>query len=940
MKATKVLFSAFVLAGLFSACTDENVVETTQGESTVSGRPQVDLTFGVGAETKMSNGTGFETLFTKNDILGAVLVDKGYTAANGTNIWNNVDWTIVDGHVGNNKWAYNETTGKFETAGTTAVGAWLFYSKYNEKMTTTRNGVEFFFPQIQEGGENLYYTENNNINFKITPIMAIDGYEGEKLDLALKYASVFNYLNIKLDFTAALGVTKVQKIIVRATDALGNDVKFPTASRIVNTNVPVAKLSLTGTPVLVPNHVAPATTGLNIDDQNKEIEIKYAELRYRNIDGSKWSTADWATWDATAAYNSVVVSTDAAQDVDFLVVDCNNNHDDTATDGSLAVTNNKFSVYMLMPAGVYSTITLDIYTDKGVYEETVSGRDAYVLNKTTPGTPSTTGKIFLRPNNVTVLADVEDVTSTTGTADYGVSNYLKVEGNVSPTTQYITKTGDLINFIKAISAVGNHGVHVATQEQIGKEDNAADDTPIAAHEVVINQEVMNAIEAKEKELNGDIQLTFIGAEMTVKGNETEAAKLDIHDLTFNDGCKVVSGYVKTSSDISVPTAGKAMTIKKGANMEFACSNNSTSFVLNKVAVEEGAIASVAEKKSTVNNTTNINNLENKGTFTVNGTLNVTTLTNYATFTNKKAVNVTGGNNYKEITNLANATITVKGQFYNTKITVSGKSYVGNITNAGLVLVNGTTNPELYNKPGATITNTGDMYCYNGDNKIYNTGTIYANGNTSTTYITTNSDDDETNTVTNNATMGVIVIESRDQDVSVTTTTQKGYIEYTVKDADLTNNTFGWKDGDKYNRLVLNSATVVLNANLANKLRYVIAKNTSKLTLSQNLNLQELTFNVNATLYTKNSDVAKFTVASGTTVKIPTENTLHVYDVGTSSASKTTAQFVNNGTILVGGNLYTSIASSTAANAGGLRGVFASGDGESTAFHWGETHPTH
>ena len=937
MKATKVLFSAFVLAGLFSACTDENVVETTQGESAVSGRPQVDLTLSVGAETRMSNGTGEQTLFTKNDVLGAVLVDKGYTSVSndGVNghVWNNVDWEIADGHVGNNRWAYDETDGKFKTAGTTAVGAWMFYTKYNEKMTTTRNGVEFFFPQIQEGAADYSYAANNNINFMITPILKIDGYEGEKLNLALQYASVFSYLNIKLAFDAALKVTKVQKIIVSATDQTGATVEFPTACKIVNTSVPEAKLSLTtGTCVTVPNHIAPTSSVLNTADQNAEINIKLAELCCREWDlaanGVKPLTAaDWANFDTSPNYDPIVKSVDPNKNVEFLVVDCNSNHEDTAEDNSLAVVANKFSAYMLMPAGIYGSITLDIYTDKGVYQKTVNGRDAYVENKTTPGIPSTTGKIFLRPNNKIVLADVEGKTKK-GNADYGVSDYLKIDATATlPATakQYITKTGDLINFINAIQTGGNNEVNVLAQEQIGDKSNGVDDEPISAHEVVINQEVMTAIEAKEKVV-GDIQLTFIGAEMTIKGNETEAAKLNIHDLTFNDGCKVVSGYVKTTDQISV-VSRKTMAIKKDANVEFACTNSSA-YPLNKVVVEAGAIASVGEKKGTAANTTTIGELENKGTFTVNGTLDVTTLTNYATFTNKKEVVVNGGNNYKEITNMADATITVTGQFYNTTITVSGKYYAGNITNAGLLLVNGSTTPELYNKPSATIHNTGDMYCYNGFNKIYNTGTIYANGDTSTTYITTNSDDDETSTVTNNATMGVIVIESRNQDVSVTTTKQKGYIEYAVKDAEIISNTFGWEDEDKYNRLVLNSATVILDDNLNGKLRYVIAKNTSKLTLSPGLNLQELTFNVTATLYTKNSQVAKFTVADDKTVKIPTENILYVYDVTTATASMTKAQFVNGGTILVGGDLYTSLKES---EKGG--GTFASGDGESTAFHW-------
>ena len=147
MKATKVLLSSFVLAGLVSACTNEEFLDVTPDNDALAGRPQVNLTLSTTPSTRMGINDEGLPIFTANHMLGAVLVDKGYSAG-GLTVFNNVDWTVVDGHVGNNKWAYNKTNGQFETEGTTAVGMWLFYTKYNEKMTTTRNGVEFYFPQI------------------------------------------------------------------------------------------------------------------------------------------------------------------------------------------------------------------------------------------------------------------------------------------------------------------------------------------------------------------------------------------------------------------------------------------------------------------------------------------------------------------------------------------------------------------------------------------------------------------------------------------------------------------------------------------------------------------------------------------------------------------------------------------------------------------------
>lgn len=916
MKATKVLLSSFVLAGLVSACTNEEFLDVTPDNDALAGRPQVNLTLSTTPSTRMGINDEGLPIFTANDMLGAVLVDKGYSAG-GLTVFNNVDWTVVDGHVGNNKWAYNKTNGQFETEGTTAVGMWLFYTKYNEKMTTTRNGVEFYFPQIQEGAADLKQVENNNINFKITPILAIDGYEGQKLDLNLQYSSVFNYLNLKLDF-GELGVTKVQRIVVKAKDHLGSDVKFPIESKVVNSKLPIAKLSLAEDAldaIKTTDLVDPV--GIDEADQNQEILNAYNKIRVHEI-------SDWET--VAGSYASIVTSAKPASDVDFLVVDCNSNHENTAEDGSMVVTEGKFSTYMLMPSGVYNEITLDIYTDKGVYTETVNSRSAYVANKVSGGTP-VEGKILLRPGKVSVLADIEGHTTNADDPDFAVSNYLKVTG-VAVSTNYITKTADLINYINAITnGTVESTVNVVAQEQIGDENKPVDDSPIAAHKVVINQEVMDAIVAKETALGKDLQLTFEGAMMTIIGNESADSKLDIHDLTFNKGCEVISGYVKTSSDIVIPS-NQMMTVKTNADVEFACDNTET---IDKVVVEDGAnISAAAEKKAT------IGEIENKGTVTVAGTLDVTTLNNYATIENNNVILVTSGNNYDIINNGTDAKITVRGTFKNTTTTITGTSYFGVINNEGLLLVNGTVSPELHNEVGATINNEGNMYCYNGDNKIYNTGTIYAKGLNSTTYITANSKENEVTTVTNDGgqTLGLLVIENRYQDVSVTTSTQKGYIRYTVKDEDLASSLFKWENNDKYNLLVLNSTMVILDANLNGKLRYVINNEAANLTLKEGLMLQELTFNTISTLYTTNSDVAKLTIKEGVTVKVPTENKLSVYDVTTGSDSKTTAEFVNNGTLLVGGDLYTSIASAEAANGSGVRkGIFASGDGASTAFHW-------
>ena len=67
------------------------------------------------------------------------------------------------------------------------------------------------------------------------------------------------------------------------------------------------------------------------------------------------------------------------------------------------------------------------------------------------------------------------------------------------------------------------------------------------------------------------------------------------------------------------------------------------------------------------------------------------------------------------------------------------------------------------------------------------------------------------------------------------------------------------------------------------------------------------------------------------VKIPTENVITIDDVITNKTSKTNVQINNNGTLLVGGDLWAPNIDECPE-----KGIFASGDGTKTAFHWGES----
>lgn len=955
MKTKKVLLGSLVLAGVVSACTDENIVEGVNNNVPLTERTQVNLSLSASEiESRMSNGTGWGSAFETHDVLGAVLVDEGFIAdppsSWNQNQWNNVDWTVVGGHVGNNKWFYDADKKKFITEGTTAVGSWLFYTKYNEKMTTTRNGVEFNFPQIQEGAADLEWVMNNNANFMVSPVVHIDGYEGQNLDFNIRMASVFNYLRMPFDLKAT-GATKVQKIVVKANSDATTAVNFPTEYKVNNVGLPEASLSLdapSGKTVKCPN-VEPLTV-YDVTDQNAEMDRAYNELVYAT---SNYSTTtgtgaeavtvvDWNEMIDDYNVNKQIISRNPETEVPYLVVDLDGEHTDKAGKGGLAIAaDGKFSAVMLMPAGVYYSLTFDIYTDKGVFTKTISERNAYRHNangdkqSSDPAYIAESGlnQIFLRPGRVAVLSDIEGKVAGSNYAEtLDANEYIKVIATDKLTgEQYITKTADLINFINGITAKGGHSVNVMAQASIG--GGANDDELIPEHAVIVNQAVMTAIEAKETELGGDIQINLVGATVKVKGNTAASSALNIHDLTFSNGAELISGYVKATESVNVPVDQK-MLVKTGVNLELALAQ-ATGDKFNSLEVESGAAVS-ATTSSAVDNVLNKGtfsiaadktiasaNVENKGVATVNGTLNVaTSFVNaaYATLTNAGEMTLAGtASNNGTLTN--NNNINVHGAMTNnSNVTIAANAKIH---------VNSTATASLLNN--GTITNSGMLYTKVGyNNTITNLGTIDAKS-ASTTYITKNSKMDEQGTATNASAqvMGTLKIAERNLDITVTENNYQGYIEYTPVAADIQNGVFDVNETnddqqDKFNKVIFSSA-VKLSADAGVRVKYIVT--------SKNLNLvgasiNEVTFTANATLYAQDATIASLTIAKDVLVKVPTINKVNINTINTPSL--TNAEIHNEGELLVGGDLYTTILGKEYTTGGG---EFSAGDGNASAFHW-------
>lgn len=929
MKKTKLFLGSMVIACAFSACSQVEEIEVANPEATLANRAQVNLVLSSPAETRLQVNASGNVGFTQNDLLGAVMVDGGYSADG----WNKVNWNIIDGHAGNNKWFWDGE--KFSTEGTTAVGAWLFYSMYDEAMTSKRAGVEFSFPQIQDGAADLSKAANNNINFHISPIVMIDGQEGDAIDIPVKYSSVYNYFNIKLAFKDA-DVTSVEKIVVSAFDKKNQRVKFPARSKVVNSAMPVANLSLinkAGNPNLVPNHDGSVDSKKNrtYDYADLAIESQIAYAKLAGID----ATYDAKTGKYTYTKNNTTLGTltEGIGDeyYNYLVVDCGAHSKD------LAVVDGKFSTWMLMPAGVYGYIQLDIYTDNGVYTEYVNAVDHWKEYEAKDNNKSyypTYGYISLYPQTTTSTANINKAEKVP--AEY---DYLYVDAISTHISEFVTNNFELINLINAIDEKGSYNVNILSQDVV----DGGTDEALGAHGIVVNQEVMDAIVAKEAEVKGDIQLVFKGEKVAIVGNASSSDRLDIHDMTFVEGCDVVSGYVTTSNELIVP-AGKKMTVKKNANVTFGTNQA----VIDKQLVTYDLAEVVIEKdaKATVIGDLVVPNFTNFGTVAVNQTFTLSSdkLVNAAVLVVKGAVeaDIFVANKGSETTNHGVMTIgasSINGAVVNNAlINVVGDTTIGadgSVLNANAdskVLVNATEgdDAEVELTNAGKIVNYGFIYTQNASdshvkNMIHNLGTIEAKAG-STNYITTNSKFNETEVATNapEQVMGVVKMDERNARVTVAIAKQQGYKVYEVAATDIEDGILATKKGDAFNKIILSDAAE-LSMDLVGVALYVETSEDLTLPVDVKNNLsyliKELTFTESASLVGSSIKLFELNVAQGKVLDIPAGSKIYVLDHSSQfknyscktalSNSKTNVAIHNYGEILLGGKFNTSLSQAAA-----------------------------
>lgn len=880
----KYYLSSLAAATLLAGCTSDELVPQQSEEvaDVLANRPKIEVAFGLeNPATRMhAEEGGLEVKFNTSDQLGAVLVDQGLN--NPANYW---DLVTTNTHIANNKFFYDATVngGKFVTDGTMCVGSWIFYTPYSKTYTTERGSIKYDLPIVQTYAQD--FTELAKKDFRFSPIVNLKGQENGYFDeFTLPTISAYTYANVKLTFPQNV---VVQKLVLKPSGQADGTTYAPFAHTY--------ELNYTaGAGMADPTAVA--------DLQNYP-QLSPLVTKQDRLDQTKTALK------AKTPYLQATQGVPGAAAEQLIALNC--------LDSNLPASKN-FQSYMLIPSGQYTCIRLYAYTNKGVYVYNINDEcEAAQTTGTRPaGFPTQdAGSITLKREGVSLHNIGEEASSN---ADYAAiatkaikmtetKNNVQLQTSTETDGTVVISQKDLLAVIEGITVAGQMNVRVLGDM------------------VKITSDVAAAIKAAESRVGGDIQVRF-DRQVTIEGTE---AGYVLNDVTFDGDAKLTTGTISLGSDVNIPT-GKNLTVENGATLN----------VNTLAATVNGYEYSQITNKGTLNaNVAGLNigtvNNEVEGVFTVSKNASITTINNKGDMTVADGVELEAGINNNDLGTAAHkAILTNKGKIHVNSASTNveeinnyGEIYIenvqldnsGNITNnAEAKIISGRSGgigAVIMNT--GVITNYGYLYCFNGDNIIKNVGTINAKGESSTTYITTNSANDETTTPTRINTMGVINLDQRNNDVSVTTTTQKGYIVWATTDANIIR-----KNGDKYNKVVVSGGTVTINDT---SVRY-IESSCKTLVINTNV-IQELKFNTNAELNTTTATVGYLEIAAGKIVKLPTENVIAVENVS-DAASSTNADIVNNGTMLVGGNLYSSAITSCPA------GTFAAGDGNATAFHWG------
>ena len=354
---TKFILTAMCLPLAFAACTNEDLV--IENQNSVEDRPVVDFklaaTYGAdGAESRMVNNNG-TFLWEGTDVLGASLV---LAPATENKIYSNYKFV--------NELEEASSQVEFTTEATTVVGEYMFYYPYNKAMTKDLTGIRYALkePQVYDPtGEEMMKN-----NFMIAPRVKVDGNEPGELTLPITMRSIYAYGQLNLNLAEYL---QVNGTIVSATSVNVQKIILTYASEthkdgIINQNT-IPSVDITAATLKGLREGTNTTYKGKTDAELRQILLAEAD-KVLTAQGTNpllaLTTEDDTTADGTIGQVSISCVSEAYPN------------------GVALNKGGEFSTRVLLPTQEDAQITINVYTNIGVFTVTTGNTDVLPNHKT------------------------------------------------------------------------------------------------------------------------------------------------------------------------------------------------------------------------------------------------------------------------------------------------------------------------------------------------------------------------------------------------------------------------------------------------------------------------------------------------------------------------------------------------------------------------------
>lgn len=668
---TKLLFSTLLLGGIMASCSNEEFVkEQTPSTSLPTVNVTVGASFGTDPVTRQAYGddlSDWNYYWTSSDMLGACLPGTSNNIL--TNTWFSSD--VKDGEL------VKEAV--FTTSAALVTGKYLFYAPYKADMLSGTISTALPEVQVQEGTSRKHLMDNNLF---ITAMLNIKNDEGAQfvkdaeIDLPLTFKSIYHTLDMQIGIESSTpSAITVEKIVVTPLNS---------GSSVVQTN-----------------------NGANLDFSAIESAGSGAGLVEINAD---------AVADPDALQDDVKTALDKIMETNTIEADgtpANNSYTLRLKDGyTYASAEDVCRAFMLIPSCTANKLKVEVYTNEGIYTETINldgnnGATAKTFNRNGVTSIAKSLKIRHGLDNANVVAQSEFTIATVedwnDACAYVREHFSQFANNNNWTNPTFTLAKSIeidsypTDFKFTLAANSAVNLTVAKDFNLSKTTLSGDNVTFIVKEgttLTFDEEVANA--------STNLKITNYGTIVNNIKPTTASPSLNLTFASLVNGDNVKDGKVGTINNNGVIAAAAANALKN--NLKGVINNAAGAKITASAAdaiVNTGTIDLQGENSELSVGAGNA--VKNDGTIKVAAKAKISGSNGVVKNSDGGTIEIADVNNYTIVTTPTDQTVKVEVASLADFKKAYGKTEITNIT-----VTDAITTDAAVTATGKTVTVKGDL----------------------------------------------------------------------------------------------------------------------------------------------------------------------------------------------------------------------------------------